>query len=259
MGQQTEVDAFTKPEDRHHLGPTQTGRVSFGSTNPVQPDIKRGLDYSSIITLAQNPSDAWLVSIDKLLPKGDGRYWYLAGPMSGKPGYNYPEFNRIAEILRNQAYPIVSPAEFEHESHRKRIAEADGHEDVGVTWQDCLARDVAVVANPRCIGVILIDDWHTSRGALLETQVASSLGKPLFEFSEDPLCLRQVDREDALKDYEQQAMLTLFDDAVRSVTEQRGLELRGGVLPSPDGPGWNLIGAPQVPSVDERFPGERVK
>jgi hypothetical protein len=221
-----------------------TRRMPFGLTERRVP---QAFQYGSGIQPIHQPSDPWLVSIDKLLPRGDGRYWYLAGPMSGKPGYNYPEFERIAGILRNQAYPIVSPHEFEHESHRKRIAEADGHEDVGAPWQDCLARDVAVVANPRCIGVILIDDWHTSKGALLETQVASSLGKQLFEFSENPLQLRQIDREEALKDYEKAAMLTLFEVGIQSVEKQRG-PLPGGVL--------NL---PKLPSVDERFPGERLK
>jgi Domain of unknown function (DUF4406) len=156
-------------------------------------------------------SDPWFAGIAELLPPihgGGGRYWYLAGPMSGRPGFNYGEFDRIARILRDQAYPVVSPAEFEHEQQRKRIMEANGdepHDSVGPKWEDCLARDVCVVANPRCVGVIVIEGWHKSRGATLETHVAHVLGRPVFEFSEDPLQLTQIDpkaRAEELDDIE---------------------------------------------------------
>lgn len=160
-------------------------------------------------------SDPWLASINPLLPRV-GRYWYLASKMSGLPGFNYPEFDRIAAVLRDLDYTIVSPAEFEHESHRKRIAEANGdedHDEIGTPWVDCLARDVAVVANPRCLGIIVFGPWHDSRGALLETQVADSLGKPIYEFTEDPNTLRLIgggwDREEALADYERMTMLNI--------------------------------------------------
>lgn len=146
-------------------------------------------------------SDPWVVGISRLLGDHD-RYWYLAGPMSGKPGFNYAEFDRVAGILRSQAYPIVSPAEFEHEQQRKKIMEANGdepHDSVGPAWTDCLARDVCVVANPRCVGVICIDGWEGSRGARLETHVAYSLEKPVFKFSEDPLQLTQIDPTSAVR------------------------------------------------------------
>ena len=148
--------------------------------------------------------DPWLASIAPLLPVY-GSYWYLASKMSGLPGFNYPEFERVASILRRQGYVLVNPAEFEHESHRQRIAAANGdepHDEIGTPWADCLARDVAVVANPRCRGIIVFGPWHDSRGALLETQVASSLGKSIFEFSESPLSIKLIDREEALAAYD---------------------------------------------------------
>lgn len=198
--------------------------------------------------------DPWLCSIDKLLPRGEGRYWYLAGPMSGKPGFNYPEFDRIAAILRRQAYPIVSPAEFEHESHRKRIAEANGdedHDEIGTPWADCLARDVAVVSNPRCVGIILIDGWHESRGALLETQVASSLGKPLFEFSEAPLALTQIDRQEALDFYSNAVGVAETDEQIiqilRETVERKYEPTLPGPRPTlPSDPDWTKP-TPQFP------------
>lgn len=140
--------------------------------------------------------------VERLLP--DKKYWYLAGPMSGRPGFNYREFDRVSELLRQQGYPIVSPAEFEHEKERKVIAEASGTEDpadVGPAWEDCLARDVCVVAHPNCVGIILLPEWQDSRGARLETFVASELDKPLFEFDEHEMQLMQIERAEGLMAY----------------------------------------------------------
>ena len=36
---------------------------------------------------------------------------YLCGKMTGLPDHNYPEFNRIAAILRSKGYEVVNPAE----------------------------------------------------------------------------------------------------------------------------------------------------
>lgn len=132
--------------------------------------------------------DDWFQKILTLLPGTD--FWYLAGPMTDVPKLNFPEFDRIAALLRAQKYSIVSPAEFEHEAARQKILEGDA----GPAWADCLARDVTVVSHPQCIGIIAIDGWMNSEGALLETHVADRLAKPIMEFSENPLTLTQVAR-----------------------------------------------------------------
>ena len=40
--------------------------------------------------------------------------FYLAGPMSGYPEYNFDEFERWAEILRRGGLKIASPHEIDH-------------------------------------------------------------------------------------------------------------------------------------------------
>jgi len=141
--------------------------------------------------------DPFYERVGKLL-RGKAKFWYLAGPMSNLPAFNFPEFDRIAGILRGLGYTIVSPAEFEHERIRSKIVESeDGTHsaEVGPTWEDCLARDVCIVAHPDCIGVVGIEGWKRSKGAEIETFVASSLGKPIFAFTEDPVTLVAIDRE----------------------------------------------------------------
>lgn len=36
---------------------------------------------------------------------------YLAGPMSGYEDCNYPEFNRLAALLRSNGYRVLNPAD----------------------------------------------------------------------------------------------------------------------------------------------------
>lgn len=138
-----------------------------------------------------------LISVCRLIPK-TGKFWYLGGPMTGHTSFNFPEFDRIAGILRDQAYPIVSPSEFEHESVRSKLLESNGEDDRIAPWADCLARDLVIISHPRCVGVILIPGWETSSGARLESAVADGLNKPLFIYEENPLSLTQIDRIAAL-------------------------------------------------------------
>ena len=108
--------------------------------------------------------------------------WYLAGPMSGLPQFNFPLFDEAATTLRSHGFTIVSPAELDSEEVRSEALTYDdgngvverqlaGAFEIGnMTWGDALARDVKIVAD-ECHGIILLPDWSTSRGARLEAFV----------------------------------------------------------------------------------------
>lgn len=102
------------------------------------------------------------------------RTYYLSGPMSGIPQFNFPMFDRIARSLRAQGYRVVSPAEMDDEAVRAAaVSSADGaaHSAGGPTWGDFLARDVRIIAD-QVNGIILLPGWERSRGARLEAFVA---------------------------------------------------------------------------------------
>lgn len=97
--------------------------------------------------------------------------FYLAGPMSGIPQFNYPLFDKSAARLRERGLEIVSPAELDDAATRAHaMASLDGKGTGPNTWGDFLARDVKIVAD-QVQGVILLPRWYTSRGAKLEAYV----------------------------------------------------------------------------------------
>jgi hypothetical protein len=118
---------------------------------------------------------------------------YIAGPMTGIPGFNYPAFDDAAADLRARGYEAVSPAEMDDPDVRAAaLANPNGDlatfdADTGKTWGDLLARDVKLVAD-EVDGIAVLPGWERSRGARLETFVAKLCGKPVLRYPDlEPL------------------------------------------------------------------------
>jgi hypothetical protein len=102
----------------------------------------------------------------KWFKKKDYKFeWYLAGPMSGLPEFNYPAFRLAAKLLRNRGYKIWSPAE-ENDTH--------------LTFNTCMKKDLNSVVN-LCKGILLLNGWKKSLGANIETFAAYGCGKTIRE------------------------------------------------------------------------------
>ncbi len=127
---------------------------------------------------------------------------YLGGPMTGKPQFNFPAFDRAAERLREHGYGIVSPAELDDpETRDAALASADGAPGTGShsgqTWADFLARDVKLIAD-KVDGIVLLDGWEKSKGARLECFVARLDNKPIYLYRPDAPGLKIELDSDAL-------------------------------------------------------------
>lgn len=112
--------------------------------------------------------------------------FYLAGPMTGIPKFNFPAFDSAAAELRDQGYEITSPAELDDPSTREAaLASPDGAPGSGAandeTYGTFLARDVKLVIDD-VDGVVVIDDWFKSRGARIEVFTAATMGKPIYYY-----------------------------------------------------------------------------
>lgn len=101
------------------------------------------------------------------------RKWYLAGPMSHHPQFNFPMFFRVAKRLRELGYDVVSPAEIDDEEDKAAaLACPVGAFKKGQkTWGDFLSRDVKLLADGGITGIIFLPGWENSNGAKLEATV----------------------------------------------------------------------------------------
>ncbi len=87
---------------------------------------------------------------------------YLAGPMSGKPDHNFPEFRRLTSIIRSfGSIEVVSPEEI------------NGHLHEQLPYIEYLRRDAAQLAT--CDTIAFMDGWRNSRGARKEYIIAEAL------------------------------------------------------------------------------------
>lgn len=111
----------------------------------------------------QEGGDFWL-SPDK---SASSSIVYLSGPMTGKPEWNYPEFNQIEGALRTRGYGVLNPARhFDGDTTRPRVA-----------YMKASLRDVEA-----CDAVAVLDGWRDSEGARLEVDYARQLGKPVYHW-----------------------------------------------------------------------------
>lgn len=92
---------------------------------------------------------------------------YVAGPMTGLPGYNLPAFAIATEQLRAAGFDAVNPG-------RHGVTE-------GFTWQDYMRRGLIELLG--CDGVALLPGWLQSKGAVLEVTVANDLGMPVRDLA----------------------------------------------------------------------------
>lgn len=116
----------------------------------------------------------------------DKPFWYLSGPMSGYPQYNFPAFAQAAETLRGFGYNLVSPAELDDpEVYAAVINDPQGTSLDSDDHARLLARDLVIVSLPNCVGCMVLPGWQVSVGALAETYVADVLGKQIVAFYED--------------------------------------------------------------------------
>lgn len=89
---------------------------------------------------------------------------YLAGPMTGYEGLNFPQFHSLTKALRGLGFEIVNPAEV--------------NADTTAKWEDCMRADIRELMT--CDGVAAMTGWEKSRGAKIEVGIARSLGMPVF-------------------------------------------------------------------------------
>lgn len=85
---------------------------------------------------------------------------YVAGPMSGIDGLNYPEFNRAAAQLRGLGYHVENPAENPAPPCK--------------SWEGYMRMAIAQLVT--CEEIHMLRGWSQSKGAKIEREIAGHLG-----------------------------------------------------------------------------------
>ena len=115
---------------------------------------------------------------------------YIAGPMRGKPRYNFPAFDHAAGIIRAAGHEPVSPAD------RARSMGVDpahleddwdyNQEPEGASVRALMTANFADLLT--CDAIILLDGWQESGWAPIEAAAAKQAGlKRLDTFRSDYL------------------------------------------------------------------------
>ena len=113
---------------------------------------------------------------------------YLAGPMTGREHFNFPEFHRVARKLRAAGFSVHNPADKETlagtdiPDYTKLPKEFDGRHPT-LTLFDVFREDLEAIMS--CDAVALLPGWEKSKGSLHEAHVARRLGLIIFTLRGD--------------------------------------------------------------------------
>jgi hypothetical protein len=103
---------------------------------------------------------------------------YIAGPMSGHKYWNFPAFFEAEEQLTKLGHEAINPAHNDGATVEEALASAGSPERPNYSWAYYMRRDLPNVLTADAVCVL--PGWQSSKGALLEVEVAQALGIPLL-------------------------------------------------------------------------------
>lgn len=96
---------------------------------------------------------------------------YIAGPMTGMPGYNYPIFRGVAKLLREDGWDVISPVEMGDQIGSPEFLERHPAE---LAW---LMRQEIEAIQTRADAIYLLPGWERSKGS--REELFNALAKDL--------------------------------------------------------------------------------
>ena len=106
---------------------------------------------------------------------------YIAGPMRGRPQFNFPAFNAAA-MWRERGYEVFNPAERDTETHGEAMSATNETGCVeqaaaqhGFSLREALAQDAQWI----CLhadAIFMLHGFSDSKGAKAEKALADALG-----------------------------------------------------------------------------------
>lgn len=104
--------------------------------------------------------------------------YYVAGPMTGLPEYNYPAFEAACTSLRENGVTVVSPHEVPWPEGCDSVADAQDKLGIEPLWEYMMQETRELLE--RASGVILLPGFGHSRGALVELGIVREAKLPIW-------------------------------------------------------------------------------
>jgi len=106
--------------------------------------------------------------------------------MTGLPEYNFPAFDKAAEILTSHGHVVFSPAANDRENGFDAAGLA-GHEAerLGFSLRRALKQDLSWICD-HAEALVLLEGWERSKGVRAEMALAEALGIPTYELERFP-------------------------------------------------------------------------
>ena len=105
---------------------------------------------------------------------------YIAGPMQGKPLYNFPLFDAAAKHFADSGYDVVNPAELDRQAG---FDPAKGDVVTPEFLEQARKRDLEALLT--CDRIAMLPGWENSKGARAEHAVALWAGLSVYQWPED--------------------------------------------------------------------------
>lgn len=108
---------------------------------------------------------------------------YIAGPMQGKPQFNFPAFHEAAEMWRNMNWEVFNPAERDQKVYGKDFGQDNLTGDITLdktfSLRKALADDLNWIAL-QADAIYMLKGWEYSKGANAEHALAKALGLEIY-------------------------------------------------------------------------------
>jgi len=106
---------------------------------------------------------------------------YIAGPMTGYPGFNYQAFDEARDALIIDGWDVISPADLDRVNLGIDFSVMTGTEDLSEHRTAFARQDIDALL--KVGAVFVLDGWEKSTGARNEMDIATMLGVPIYSFT----------------------------------------------------------------------------
>jgi hypothetical protein len=115
------------------------------------------------------------------------RHFYISGPMSGLPKFNFPAFMAAEKRLLalHHSNEVTNPAKLKMPANINHLSPRD-------RWRIYMRRDLVAMIQNNCCSMALLPGWRKSEGARAEVYVGSMLGLRIFDYPSMKQCSETI-------------------------------------------------------------------